>query len=110
MLLNNIVHIIDHLLLDALIIATGWALGNILLNNFEKHLSWARRLSKFMCILILAISIDAFFGKMAFAIVLGAMTLGIIILHGCWFPKRGINGRTAEPLNKYYELIGHKKK
>lgn len=33
------------------------------------------------------------------------MTLGQIYLHGWYFPKHGINGLTAEPYDKYLEVI-----
>jgi hypothetical protein len=32
----------------------------------------------------------------------------VLIIHGWWLPKKGINGLTAEPKEKYYELRGWK--
>jgi hypothetical protein len=33
------------------------------------------------------------------------MTVGQVYLHGVYFPKHGINGLTAEPHDKYLEVI-----
>ena len=35
--------------------------------------------------------------------------VGISILHFCWFPKKGINGITAEPYEEYLKLINKEK-
>lgn len=94
---------------DALFIIAGWAIGNTIFNNFEKHLPWTRRIAKLVCILVVLLTLDILFGRIALACALGAMLLGMVILHAYWFPKHGINGITAEPLEQYYQLIGHKK-
>jgi hypothetical protein len=38
------------------------------------------------------------------------MLLFPLIIHVWWLPKKGINGWTGEPKEKYYELRGWKKK
>jgi hypothetical protein len=37
------------------------------------------------------------------------MTIGQMYLHGWYFPKHGINGVTAEPHDKYLEVIAKMK-
>jgi len=74
-------------------------------NNFEKHLPVGRRVVKlFTVISILAIT-GMLFGKHVFWSFIALMTLGQIYLHGWYFPKQGINGLTAEPYDKYLEVI-----
>lgn len=77
----------------------------VVFNNFEKHVLLQRRLAKlFILIGILAI-IGLLFGKFAFWGVISLMTIGQVYLHGVYFPKHGINGLTAEPHDKYLEVI-----
>lgn len=46
-------------------------------------------------------------GRVWFYGLLALMTAGIAILHGYWFHySNGIHWRTAEPLDRYLELIG----
>lgn len=74
-------------------------------NNFEKHLTLQRRVTKlFIVVGILAI-IGTLFGRYAFWGIIALMTIGQVYLHGWYFPKQGINGLTAEPHDKYLEVI-----
>ena len=74
-------------------------------NNFEKHLPLQRRVTKlFIVVGILAI-IGTLFGRYAFWGMITLMTIGQVYLHGWYFPKQGINGLTAEPHDKYLEVI-----
>lgn len=74
-------------------------------NNFEKHLPLQRRVTKlFMVVGILAV-IGILFGRYAFWGMIALMTIGQVYLHGWYFPKQGINGLTAEPHDKYLEVI-----
>lgn len=77
----------------------------LVFNNFEKHLPFKRRATKlFVVVGVLAI-IGILFGRYAFWGVITLMTMGQIYLHGWYFPKHGINGLTAEPHDKYLEVI-----
>ena len=96
--------------IEWIIIISGWTIGNIIFNNFEKHLHWSRRILKLILILIFLYIADLFFGRIVIYSILALMLIGIILLHFYWFPKKGINGITAEPYNKYLKLINKIKK
>jgi len=77
----------------------------VVFNNFEKHLPIARRILKlFIVVGTLAIT-GLLFSRYAFWGVITLMTIGQIVLHGWYFPKKGINGLTAEPYDKYLATI-----
>jgi len=74
-------------------------------NNFEKHLPAARRVTKLFILMSILAVIGTLFGRYVFWGIITLMTLGQIYLHGWYFPKHGINGLTAEPHEKYLEVI-----
>ena len=74
-------------------------------NNFEKHLPTARRVTKLFIVVSILAVIGILFGRYIFWGVIALMTMGQIYLHGWIFPKHGINGLTAEPYDKYLEVI-----
>jgi hypothetical protein len=95
--------------LDLGIFFTGWLLAQILFNGYEAHVPLSKRASKFAVLLIVFSSIHYFAGRWLFYGLLLLMALGIGILHGYWFHYRnGIHWRTAEPRDRYLQLIGEK--
>jgi hypothetical protein len=74
-------------------------------NNFEKHLPIKRRMTKLFVVVGVLAVLGVLFGRYAFWGVITLMTMGQIYLHGWYFPKHGINGLTAEPHDKYLEVI-----
>ena len=48
--------------------------------------------------------------EIGFIFFLGIMIIPVLIIHIWWLPKKGINGWTGEPKEKYYELRGWSKK
>ena len=93
------------LTIDYIIVPTGWLIGNIIFNNFEKHLSWHRRFIKLVLTTGVLYVIGYYFGRLSLYSMLVLMTVGMVILHAWWFPKNGINGLTAEPYFRYRKLI-----
>jgi hypothetical protein len=77
----------------------------IVFNNFEKHLPLQRRVTKLFIVLGVLSVIGIVFGRFVFWGVIGLMTIGQVYLHGWYFPQHGINGLTAEPHDKYLEVI-----
>jgi hypothetical protein len=77
----------------------------VVFNNFEKHLPMARRLLKLFVVVGTLAIIGLLFSRYAFWSVITFMTIGQIILHGWYFPKKGINGLTADPYDKYLATI-----
>ena len=74
-------------------------------NNFEKHLPLQRRVVKLFVVIGVLTGIGISFGRYTFWAIIALMTIGQVILHGWYFPKQGINGLTAEPYDKYLEVI-----
>lgn len=98
-------------LTDILIVLTVSSLAYfIVFNNFEKHLPIQRRLTKLLIVNGVLATIGILFGRAAFWGVITLMTFGQIYLHGWYFPKHGINGLTAEPYEKYLQVIEEMKR
>ena len=77
----------------------------LVFNNFEKHVPAQKRLAKLLIVVGVLAAIGILFGRFAFWGMIALMTIGQMYLHGVYFPKHGINGLTAEPHDKYLEII-----
>ncbi|TBR19986.1 MAG: hypothetical protein EPO57_01595 [Chitinophagaceae bacterium] len=87
-----------------------FAVGNILFGHFEEQTPKWRKLLKLVFFISISILISYFFGRKGFHIFLGISMIFPLVIHLWWLPKKGINGWTGEPKDKYYELRGWKKK
>jgi len=74
---------------DFIIMVIGWGMGNIVFNNFEKHVPWWKRLVKLLLIVAVLYFIGLI-GRLWIYIALGVMATGMGILHLYWFPKKGL--------------------
>jgi hypothetical protein len=83
--------------------------GHILFERFEEKTPRWRKLLKAALAMALFPSTAYFFGEFWFWAALGAAFVPVLIIHAWWLPRRGINGWTGEPKDKYYELRGWKK-
>ena len=77
----------------------------VLFNNFEKHSQPKRRITKLFIVVGVLAVLGILFGRHVFWGIIFLMTMGQIYLHAWYFPKHGINGLTAEPYDKYLEVI-----
>lgn len=77
----------------------------LVFNNFEKHVPLKRRVTKLFVVVGVLAVMGILFSRYAFWGVIILMTIGQVLLHGWYFPKQGINGLTAEPYDKYLEVI-----
>ena len=91
------------------IVSALFALGNILFRHFEEMTPKWRRVLKFILFTIIFCAISYYGGKKWFYISIGLSFLFPIIIHVWWLPKKGINGWTGEPKERYYELRGWSK-
>lgn len=89
-------------------VATIFAIGNMLFGRWAAETPKWRRLLKFVLFLLLTLAISAWFGRGWAFLLLGLLVLGVVIIHGWWLPRHGINGWTGEPQEKYYALRGWK--
>lgn len=95
------------MVLDLSIFVAGWVLAQILFKGYEAHVPLAKRAAKLAVLTLVFSPIHYFFGRGFFYGLLALMSVGIGILHGYWFHYRnGIHWRTAEPRDKYLQLIG----
>ena len=91
------------------IISTLVVVGSILFGHFEEMTPKWKRLLKFVAYTTVLCLISYYFGRKWFFIALGIASLFPLIVHVWWLPKKGINGWTGEPKEKYHELRGWKK-
>lgn len=95
---------IDTLWFEIAIVSAIFAIGNILFGHFEEQTPKIRRIGKYILFLIIITACSAYFGRTVAMIILGFSFLPVIYIHTIVLPKKGINGWTGEPKEKYYEL------
>lgn len=94
---------------DVALIMSIFAIGNILFGHFEEHRPKWRRLLKVAVFLCLFVGISEFFGRSWAYVLLAILAVFVLFIHAWWLPKHGVSGWTAEPRERYYEVIGYKK-
>jgi hypothetical protein len=82
--------------------------GNILMGHWEAGTPKWRRVLKPFVLCGLSVLISATAGRGWFFVFLGALSVAVLVIHAWWLPRKGINGWTAEPREKYYALRGWK--
>jgi uncharacterized membrane protein YfcA len=90
------------------LIASIFAVGNIVFGHFEEKTPKWRRVLKFFLFMGISALISSFLGQPWFYLFLLTFVLIFLIIHGWWLPKNGIHGLTGEPKEKYYALRGWK--
>ena len=99
----------ERIYLDIGIAVAACIVANVVYNNFERHLPAPRRVAKGAVMFAILGTLGFVLGRAVFWSVIGLMTVGQLILHAWWFPKNGVNGLTAEPRDRYLELIAGKR-
>ena len=97
-----------NLWIDAAVMATLFALGNILFGHFEERTPKWRRVLKFFLMTGGIVLLSATAGRWWSAGVVLALFSVVMVLHVWWLPKHGIHPFTGEPKDKYYALRGWK--
>lgn len=95
---------------DASIVLGIFAFGNILFGHFEEHKPKLHRITKVLIVLIITLILSALWGRVAAFTFLSLPIAGAVYVHLHWLPKRGVNGWTGEPRERYYELVGYSPK
>ena len=95
----------DTLWMDVALVMSIFAVGNVLFGRFEEHKSRARRLLKVALVLALTLTLSATVGRAWAYGVLALPLLAAAWVHLVWLPRHGINGWTAEPRERYLELM-----
>jgi hypothetical protein len=91
---------------DVTMATTGLMLGHLYFGRFEEHKPRWRRLLKSLLGIALVVATTAFAGRHWTYVLLAAIAAGVVIVHGWWLPRQGVNGWTGEPRERYYELLG----
>jgi len=86
------------------------AVGGIVLSAFAEQESRWRRLVKLLIGTAVAVAVSATAGRGWFFALVGVMLMAVLIIHGWWLPRLGVNGFTAEPRERYHALRGWKTK
>jgi hypothetical protein len=96
--------------MEVAIVASMFAVGNILFGHFEEGAPKWRRVAKFFLTVGAVVLVSATAGRAwAFALI-GVMLAGAAVIHAWWLPRHGIDGWTGEPREKYDELRGWKRR
>ena len=82
------------------------SIGGIVFQAFAECESKLRRITKVLVGGGVAVLVSATAGREWFFALLGAVAGAVLVIHGWWLPKQGIDGLTAEPQEKYYALRG----
>jgi hypothetical protein len=85
-----------------------FAVGSIVFGHFEERTPKWRRVLKLFVITGLVALVSSTAGRAWSAGMIGALLVVVVIVHGWWLPKHGINPWTGEPKDKYYALRGWK--
>ena len=91
---------------DVAMATSGLILGQLFLGHFGEHKPRWRRLLKSVLTVSLVVGTTAFAGRGWTFLLFGAIVIALVVVHGWWLPRHGVNGWTAEPRDRYYELIG----
>ena len=91
---------------DVAVATTGLMLGHIYFGRFADHKPRWRLLGKSIIGIAIVVGTTPFAGRQWTYVLIGLICVGLIVVHGWWLPRNGVNGLTAEPRERYYELLG----
>ncbi len=81
-------------------------IGHLCFGRFEEHKPRWRRVLKVMLGVATMVGTSVFAGRGWSLVLLGVILVAVAVVHAWWLPRNGVNGWTAEPRARYYELIG----
>jgi hypothetical protein len=90
---------------DVAVVMAIFAFGNAMFGRFEEHKPRGRRVVKIALVTAVFAAVVTTAGR---AWGYGLLALPLVAaawVHLVWLPKHGINGWTAEPRDKYLELV-----
>jgi hypothetical protein len=91
---------------DVAVVTTVLMLGHLCFGRFVEYQSRGRRLVKSAVGVALLVGASVWAGRPWMYALLGGVVGGILVVHGWWLPRKGVNGWTAEPRDRYYALMG----
>ena len=100
----------DSLWFEVSVVSIVILMGHIFLGHFEERTPAIRKLGKYVASLLLVITVSILFGRVIALSLFALLFIPVLYIHLIWLPKKGINGWTGEPKEKYYELRRWNKK
>ena len=94
---------------DVAVVMSIFGVGNILFGHFEQHKPRWRRLLKVILVVAVFLGLAEWAGRLWAYGVLSLPLIAAGYVHIWWLPAHGINGWTAEPRDKYLELVTRKR-
>ena len=95
----------ESLWFEIAIVSIVFAIGNMVMGQFEEQMPKIRRVGKYLLILLIVCGISVLFGRSVAMPLLSISVLPVLYVHGYYLPKKkGINGWTGEPKSKYYDF------
>ena len=92
---------------DVAVVGMGFAIGNILFGRFNEHQPRWRRVMKLVVVLAVTLLLARTVGRAwAYGWMLVPAAFAVWV-HLVWLPRQGVSGWTAEPRDRYRELIAH---
>lgn len=103
---NDTVWSTDTYWFDVATATTLLMLGHLYFGRFSEHQPRWRRLLKSVAGIVLIVGTAALFGRVWSWVLIAAIGIALVVVHGWWLPRHGVSGWTAEPRERYYELLG----
>lgn len=91
---------------EIVLVSIAVALGHICLGHLEVKTSKSKKFLEYLSTLVLIVALSARFGRRVALTVYGLLFLPVLYIHLIDLPRKGVNGWTAEPKERYYELRG----
>ena len=91
---------------DVALVTSFLMLGHLFFGRFSEHQSRLRRLIKSLAGIAIFVALTAWLGRAWGWGFMGAILVALLVVHGWWLPRKGVNGWTAEPRDRYYEVLG----
>ena len=91
---------------DVAVATTMLMLGHLFLGRFSEYQSRWRRLIKSVLGVVILVGTTVLAGREWMYVMLALIIAAVVVVHGWVLPRKGVNGWTAEPRDRYYELMG----
>jgi hypothetical protein len=95
---------------DLSIVLGTFAIGGVLFGRFEQHRPRWRRALKVILVSALFVWTAQAMGRFWAYTLLGAMAAAALVIHAWWLPRHGISGWTAEPYERYLDLVSKRRR
>ena len=91
---------------DVAVAALLLMLGNVFFGRFVEHQPRWRRVLTALVGIALVLATTTYLGRTWTWVLIAAIVVAVLVVHGWWLPRNGVNGWTAEPRARYHELLG----